>query len=124
MRKLLLYIFAGLIFCSIGNTNDITDYEINGVSIGQSLLEYLSEDEIFTEIERIGNIDSSIVLRELKYEHGDLYSKSKIDKTSKHLREIGIFSTAIELYLCFFINLKILYKFFAASFKLPFLDKK
>ena len=52
MRKLLLYIFAGLIFCSIGNTNDITDYEINGVSIGQSLLDYLSEDEIFTEIEK------------------------------------------------------------------------
>ena len=47
-----------------------------------------------TKIERKGNIDSAIVLRELKYNSGDLYSKLKIDKSSKHLRELGIFSTA------------------------------
>ncbi|MFL2983383.1 MAG: outer membrane protein assembly factor [Candidatus Neomarinimicrobiota bacterium] len=47
-----------------------------------------------TRIERIGNIDSMVVLRELDYKSGDLYSKSKIDKTSRRIREIGIFSTA------------------------------
>ena len=51
MKKLLLYIFAGLIFCSIGNTNDINEFEIEGISIGDSLLEYLSDKEIAKEIE-------------------------------------------------------------------------
>ena len=51
MRKLFLYIFAGLIFCSIGNTNDIYEFEIEGISIGDSLLEHLSEKEIIKEIE-------------------------------------------------------------------------
>ena len=47
-----------------------------------------------TTFERAGNIDSSLVLRELVYKSGDRYTKSTMDKTSKHLREIGIFSTA------------------------------
>ena len=47
-----------------------------------------------TTFERAGNIDSSLVLRELVYKSGDPYIKSTMDKTSKHLREIGIFSTA------------------------------
>ena len=51
MRKLFLYIFAGLIFCNIGNTNDIYEYEIEGISIGDSLLEYLNEREIVKEIQ-------------------------------------------------------------------------
>ena len=51
MRKLFLYIFAALIFCNIGNTNDIYEFEIEGISIGDSLLEHLSEKEIFKEIE-------------------------------------------------------------------------
>ena len=51
MRKLFFYIFAGLIFCNIGNTNDIYEYEIEGISIGDSLLEYLKEEEIVKEIQ-------------------------------------------------------------------------
>ena len=51
MRKLFLYIFAGLIFCSIGNTNDIYEFEIEGISIGDSLLEHLSEKEIIKEVQ-------------------------------------------------------------------------
>ena len=37
---------------------------------------------------------------------------------------LGILATAIDLYLSFFIFLRVLYKFFAASLKFPFLDKK
>ena len=37
---------------------------------------------------------------------------------------LGILLTAIDLYLSFLIFLRVLYKFFAASFKFPFLDKK
>ena len=44
--------------------------------------------------ERTGNIDSALVFRELEYQTGDLYSRSVMDKTSKQIREIGIFSTA------------------------------
>ena len=45
-----------------------------------------------TFFEKIGNIDSTIVLRELTYEKGALYSKTETDKTLKRLKEIGIFS--------------------------------
>ena len=60
------------------------------VSINEGNTYYLRS----TAFERTGNIDSSLILRELKYQPGDLYSKSIMDKTSKQLREIGIFSTA------------------------------
>ena len=36
----------------------------------------------------------------------------------------GILHTAIELYFFFLIFLKVEYKFFAASFRFPFCDKK
>ena len=47
-----------------------------------------------TFFEKTGNIDSTIVLRELTYEKGDLYTKKETDKTLKQLREMGIFSMA------------------------------
>ncbi len=80
----------GKLFASINIKDEIKDSVKVNINIDEGEFIYINK----TRIERIGNIDSSIVLRELKYEHGDLYSKSKIDKTSKHLREIGIFSTA------------------------------
>ena len=53
--KKIFYTYFFLVFFTFSTSShakDITDYEINGVSIGQSLLDYLSEDEIFAEIER------------------------------------------------------------------------
>ncbi len=54
MKKIFYtYFFLALFTIStLTHAKDITDYEINGVSIGQSLLDYLSENEIFAEIER------------------------------------------------------------------------
>ena len=52
--KKIFYIYFFLIFLTFSTSShakDITDYEINGVSIGQSLLNYLSKDEILAEIE-------------------------------------------------------------------------
>ena len=70
---------------------DIVDDSVSvNVSINEGNTYYLRS----TAFERTGNIDSSLILRELKYQAGDLYSKSIMDKTSKQLREIGIFSTA------------------------------
>lgn len=43
-------------------------------------------------LEKIGNIDSSLIYREILFKSGDLYSKNIVDKTSKRLREMGVFS--------------------------------
>lgn len=44
-------------------------------------------------LEKIGNIDSSLVNREILFKSGNFYSKNIVDKTSKRLREMGVFST-------------------------------
>ena len=46
MKKLSLYIFLGLLWCNAGFADDISDFEIAGMSIGDSLLDYMSEEEI------------------------------------------------------------------------------
>jgi len=53
MKKFLfsIYIFIGLIFCNVGFTDDISEYQIEGISIGDSLLDHLSKEEIINEIE-------------------------------------------------------------------------
>ena len=80
----------GKLFASISIQDEINDSVRVKIKIDEGEYIYIND----TRIERRGNIDSSIVLRELKYRPGDLYSKIKIDKSSTHLREIGIFSTA------------------------------
>ena len=46
MKKLSLYIFLGLICCTVGYANDIRDFQIEGISIGDSLLRYSTQEEI------------------------------------------------------------------------------
>jgi len=52
MKKLLLILFS-LFFLSSPSVfaEDISDFEIEGISIGDSLLDYMTEDEILREIE-------------------------------------------------------------------------
>ena len=38
-------------WCNVGVAEDISEYEIEGISIGDSLLDHLSKEEIITEIE-------------------------------------------------------------------------
>ncbi len=38
-------------WCNVGFAEDISEYEIEGISIGDSLLDHLSKEEIITEIE-------------------------------------------------------------------------
>ena len=38
-------------FCNVGVADDISDLQIEGISIGDSLLDHLSKEEIITEIE-------------------------------------------------------------------------
>ena len=51
MKKLSLYIFLGLLWCNVGYTDDIFEYQIEGISLGDSLLDHLSKGEIANEIE-------------------------------------------------------------------------
>jgi len=52
MKKLLLLLFS-IFFLSSSSVfaDDISDFQIEGISIGDSLLDYMTEDEILKEIE-------------------------------------------------------------------------
>ena len=52
MKKLLILLFS-LFFLSSPSVfaDDISDFQIEGISIGDSLLNYMTEDEILKEIE-------------------------------------------------------------------------
>ena len=52
MKKLSTYLFLILFsFSAPSFADDISEYQIEGISIGDSLLDYLSKEEIITEIE-------------------------------------------------------------------------
>ena len=52
MRKLSIYLFSILLsFSNSIYADDIKEFEIEGISIGESLLEYLSKEQIISEIE-------------------------------------------------------------------------
>ena len=46
MKRLLLILILTFNFQSLTNANDISDFEIEGMSIGDSLLDFYTEDEI------------------------------------------------------------------------------
>ena len=51
MKKLSTYLFLLLFgFSTLSFADDISDFEIEGISIGKSLLDYMSEENIKTEI--------------------------------------------------------------------------
>ena len=80
----------GKLFATITLKDEIKDSVEIKIDIDEGKYIYINN----TRIEKKGNIDSAIVLRELNYDSGDLFSKIKVDKSSKQLRELGIFSTA------------------------------
>ena len=53
MKKLLILLFSLFLLSSPSVfADDISDFQIEGISIGDSLLDYMTEDEILKEIER------------------------------------------------------------------------
>ena len=63
MKKLLILLFSFLLLSSPSVfADDISDFQIEGISIGDSLLDYLTEDEILEEIEE--NKDNYLYLNE------------------------------------------------------------
>ena len=51
MKKLLGIMVLGLLWCNASFADDISEFEIEGISLGESLLDYMSEEEIIYEIE-------------------------------------------------------------------------
>ena len=80
----------GKLFATITVKDEIKDSVEIKIDIDEGKYIYIDN----TRIKKKGNIDSAIVLRELNYDSGDLFSKINVDKSSKQLRELGIFSTA------------------------------
>ena len=75
MKKLSTYLF--LIFFSFSAPSfddEISDYQIEGISIGDSLLDHLSKEEIITEIER-----TKFVYNHLTDEFGEVYLRGNFD---------------------------------------------
>ena len=74
MKKLSTYLFLILFsFSAPSFADDISEYQIEGISIGDSLLDHLSKEEIITEIER--NKPDYNYLRE---EFGEVYIFDKL----------------------------------------------
>ena len=68
MKKLILILILALGFQSWTNADDIRDFEIEGMSVGDSLLKYISKDEIVKEIE-----DNKYMYSYLSDEFGQVY---------------------------------------------------
>ena len=52
MNNLIILFF--LLFSSSLDADDISDFEINGVSVGENLLNYYTEDKIIKRINEVG----------------------------------------------------------------------
>ncbi|MDB4099183.1 hypothetical protein N9554_02035 [Candidatus Thioglobus sp.] len=78
MKKLLILLFSLFFLYSPSVFADsISDFEIEGISIGESLLDYMTEDEILKEIERTK--DRYHWLKE-PYKYAELYLFNNIQK--------------------------------------------
>ena len=55
MKRLLLILILTLSFQSLSKADDVSDFEIEGMSIGDSLLDYFNEDEIIYKINSYKN---------------------------------------------------------------------
>jgi len=73
MKKLLILLFS-IFFLSSPSVfaDDISDFSIEGISIGDSLLDYMTEDEILKEMERGNSKNNYFYLNEPK-KYIDIY---------------------------------------------------
>ena len=75
MKKISAYLFLILFsFSAPSFADDISEYQIEGISIGDSLLDHLSKEEIITEIER-----TKFVYNHLTDEFGEVYLRGNFD---------------------------------------------
>ena len=74
MRVFITVLVLIFSFQSWAKADDIRDFEIEGMSIGESLLDYFSEEEIITEIER-----HKPAYNYLSDEFGEVYLRGNFD---------------------------------------------
>ena len=80
MKRLLLILILTFGFQSLTKADDITDFEIEGMSIGDSLLDYLSKKEIDKlESSHISEYKQSLIRKDLKNYETVVVSFKKID---------------------------------------------
>ena len=70
IKKLLLIFILTLSFQSWSSADDIRDFEIEGMSIGDSLLSFMTNDEILNQIEL--NKDSKVDQSSWTFSNGDI----------------------------------------------------
>ena len=49
MKKLFAYACISLMFCNVGVAEKISDFELDGISIGDTLLQYMTKEEILND---------------------------------------------------------------------------
>ena len=63
MKRLLLILFLTLSFQTLTKADDVSDFQIEGMSIGDSLLDFYSENEIKNSIDKLqSDNDYSVTL--------------------------------------------------------------
>ena len=73
MKKLLILLFSFFLLSSQSIfADDISDFTIEGISIGNSLLDYMTEDEILEEIELSISLNDNYYLNE-PFKYLDIY---------------------------------------------------
>ena len=87
MKRLLLIIILTLSFQSLIKADDIRDFEIEGISIGDSLLDYFSEKEIKKHLKRTTSTYKDNKISRIEY-----FADSKTYETiSLHYKNDGSF---------------------------------
>ena len=102
MKKLLFFIFAGLIWCNVGFAEDISELQIEGISIGDSLLDHYSKKKILKkttyEKEQGNNKDVGFVYLEGNEENFENYRRIKIGyKTNDQYFKIILITAFVNI---------------------------
>ena len=102
MKKLHLYIFLVLIWCNIGFAEDISELQIEGISIGDSLLDHYSKKKILKktlyEKEQGNNKDVGFVYLEGNEENFENYRRIKIGyKTNDQYFKIILITAFVDI---------------------------
>ena len=107
MKKLLILLFSILLLSSPSVfADDISDFQIEGMSIGDSLLDYMTEEEILTEIQKNKNDYAflnepnkyvEIYLWDIPFQNYDVISAFVGDYSSKYITKNNKF-TILSIY--------------------------
>ena len=79
MKGLLLILILTFSFQSLTKADDITDFEIEGMSIGDSLLKFYSKNEILKKLQKTQYPNEKYIIINLRLKNYEKYSWVQID---------------------------------------------